>query len=111
MRICLKPFLILSGKFSFHLRSKSLYCCCILCIYLIVAKLERIDRLVKEDDTCVVWFFCDENYPKQDIRSFLVQAKNSTYTVGDFEYFSGEEKIYCKQEKVYFCTFHGGVIG
>ena len=166
-----------------------------------------IDRLVKKDDTCAVQLFCDENHPKQDIRSFLVRAKNSTYAVGenqilslkpnsydfryvegdslymdsymgsqkfvgeecvwikehaiwgmnyygqslnenfnstflkealchvsdsmpfrgpelyqkgdyiyqcqvvgDFEYFSGEEKIYCKQEKVYFCTFHGGMI-
>lgn len=29
---------------------------------------------------------------------------------GDFECFSGEEKIYCKQEKAYICTFHGGLI-
>ena len=29
---------------------------------------------------------------------------------GDFECFSGEERIYCRQEKVYACTFHGGVV-
>lgn len=166
-----------------------------------------IDRLVKENDTCMVNLFSDENYPKHDIRSFLVRAKNNTYTVGenkilptkpnshdfryveddylymdtyfgdqkfigeecvwikdnavwamnyygqslnenfnitflkealshvsismpfrgpefyqkgdymyqcqvqgDFEFFSGEEKIYCKQEKSYTCTFHGGII-
>lgn len=27
---------------------------------------------------------------------------------GDFERFSGEERIYCRKEKVYFCLFHGG---
>ncbi len=27
---------------------------------------------------------------------------------GDFNCFHGEEIIYCKQEKVYFCMFHGG---
>lgn len=27
---------------------------------------------------------------------------------GDFDCFHGEEIIYCKQEKVYFCMFHGG---
>lgn len=29
---------------------------------------------------------------------------------GNFECFSGDEKIYCKQDKVYTCTFHGGAI-
>ncbi|MBO5281992.1 MAG: helix-turn-helix transcriptional regulator [Lachnospiraceae bacterium] len=166
-----------------------------------------IDRLVKENDTCMVNLFGNENYPKQDIRTFLVRAKKSTYAAGeneilpskpnshdfryeegdylykdsylgnqkfigeeciwiknnpvwamnyygqslnenfnisflkdvlshvsvsmpfrgpefyqkgdyiyqcqiqgDFEYFTGEEKIYCKQEKAYICTFHGGII-
>lgn len=27
---------------------------------------------------------------------------------GEFERFSGEERIFCGQEKVYFCLFHGG---
>ncbi len=27
---------------------------------------------------------------------------------GDFDFFYGEEKIYCKQDKVYLCRFHGG---
>ncbi|MBO5030815.1 MAG: helix-turn-helix transcriptional regulator [Lachnospiraceae bacterium] len=166
-----------------------------------------IDRLVKENDTCEVNFLCAPNYPDNDIRNFLVRAKNNTYAAGgnevlpskpnshdfcynennylyidtylgnqkfageecvwikdnavwamnyygqsmnenfnitflkealslvstampfrgpefyqkgdyiyhcqvqgDFESFSGEEKIYCKQEKVYSCTFHGGTI-
>lgn len=34
-----------------------------------------IDRLVKENDTCMVSLFCDENYPKQDIRTFFSQGK------------------------------------
>lgn len=29
---------------------------------------------------------------------------------GDFDCFTGEERIYCRQEKVYVCTFHGGSI-
>lgn len=29
---------------------------------------------------------------------------------GGFEYFYGSENIYCRQEKVYTCTFHGGTI-
>ena len=166
-----------------------------------------IDRLVKENDTCKVGLLCNSNYPKQNIRTFLVRAKKSTYAAGenevlsskpdshdfryteddylymdtyfggqkfigeecvwikenavwamnyygqslnenfnsaflkealsnvsvsmpfrgpefyqkgdymylcqiqgDFENFSGEEKIYCKQEKVYICTFHGGLV-
>lgn len=166
-----------------------------------------IDRLVKENDTCMVNLFDNENYPKQDIRTFLVRAKKSTYAAGEneilsskpnshdfryeegdylymdnylgnqkfigeeciwiknnpvwamnyygqslnenfnisflkdvlshvsvsmpfrgpefyqkgdyiyqcqiqggFECFTGEEKIYCKQEKAYICTFHGGII-
>lgn len=31
-------------------------------------------------------------------------------TRGDFEYFAGEERIYCRQERTYICTFHGGAI-
>lgn len=29
---------------------------------------------------------------------------------GEFEDFSGEEKIYVRQEKAYTCIFHGGII-
>lgn len=29
---------------------------------------------------------------------------------GDIELFYGEECIYCKQKKVYFCLFHGGTV-
>ncbi|MCM1500440.1 MAG: DUF5680 domain-containing protein [Clostridium sp.] len=166
-----------------------------------------IDRLVKENDTCMVSLFCNQKYPMQDIRAFLVRAKNNTYITGenetmpsqpashdfryedgnylymdtylggqkfsggervwvsgqavwamnyygqslkenfdiaflkevlshvsvampfrgpefyqkgdymyqcqvqgDFECFTGEERIYCRQEKVFICTFHGGII-
>lgn len=166
-----------------------------------------IDRLVKNNDTCNINIFSEHQYSKQDIRMFLVRAKNSTYIMGnnlilpskpnsydycysegdytymdtylgnehftgeeavwikdipiyamnyyghilnsnfsvdflkealslvslenpyrgiecyqkgeytyhcqvngDFECFHGEENIYCKQDKVYFCIFHGGNI-
>ena len=29
---------------------------------------------------------------------------------GNFECFTGEEQVYCRQEKVYMCNFHGGVL-
>lgn len=29
---------------------------------------------------------------------------------GDFNYFQGKEEIYCQNEKVYECYFHGGII-
>lgn len=29
---------------------------------------------------------------------------------GDFACYTGEERIYCRQEKIYVCTFHGGNI-
>lgn len=29
---------------------------------------------------------------------------------GNFEFFTGEEQIYCRQEKVYICNFHGGAL-
>lgn len=166
-----------------------------------------IDRLVKDNDTCNIQILSEHQYEKQDIRMFLIRAKNSTYTTGnhlvlptrpnsrdycysegdytyrdtyignehfageeavwvkdipvyamnyygqtlnssfntgflkealslvapekpyrgpefyqngdytyhcqadgDFECFHGEERIYCKQEKVYLCRFHGGSI-
>lgn len=166
-----------------------------------------IDRLVKENDICTINLFSERKYPMQDIRNFLVRAKNNTYVTGenetmpsqpgshdfryedddylyidtylggqkfigeervwagdhavwamnyygqslnenfdnaflkealsyvsvsmpfrgpefyqkgdytyqcqvqgDFECFSGEERIYCRQEKVYACMFHGGII-
>lgn len=137
-----------------------------------------IDRLVKANDYCNISIFGQQQFSKQDIRMFLVRAKNSTYITsnnivlpskpnskdyrytegeytymdtyignenfnidflkesltlvsceipyrgpefyqkgdyayycqvnGDFDFFYGEEKIYCKQDKVYFCRFHGG---
>ena len=166
-----------------------------------------IDRLVKDNDYCSISIFEQPQFSKQDIRMFLVRAKNSTYITsnnivlpskpnsrdykytegeytymdtymgnenfageeavwikdnpiyamnyygqilsddfdidflkemlalvsyekpyrgpefyqkgnyayycqvhGDFDFFYGEEKIYCKQEKVYLCRFHGGNI-
>lgn len=166
-----------------------------------------IDKLVKENDTCTVSLFYSQDYPINDIRIFLIRAKNNTYITGrnqimptqpgshdfryedgdylyvdtyfggqrftggervwkkdnavwalnyygqsinenfdtaflkealshvsvsmpfrgpelyqkdgyiyqcqvqgDFDCFAGEERIYCMQEKVYACTFHGGII-
>lgn len=166
-----------------------------------------IDRLVKENDTCVKNLLYEQNYPSQNIKIFLVKAKQNTYATGeneitasqtnshdfcyedgeyvymdtyfggqkfigeervwikdnivwamnyygqglhenfdvtflkealskvvvsmpfrgpefyqkgeymyqcqmqgDFDCFTGEERIYCRQEKVYVCTFHGGSI-
>lgn len=166
-----------------------------------------IDRLVKDNDTCNAGFLKSVHYSKQDLRQFLVRAKNCTYISGEnialssrpcshdyryeeseftyidtyiggekfigeevvwikgspvfgmnyygnslsgefdggflkealshvtmeypyrgpecyqkgdylyhckvqgsIEFFQGEEEIYCKQEKVYFCAFHGGCV-
>ena len=94
-----------------------------------------IDRLVKENDTCMVSLFCDENYPKQDIRTFLVRAKNNTYAIGenevlpskpnshDFHYveddylyidsyfgnqkFIGEEGVWIKNNTVWAMNYYG----
>lgn len=164
-----------------------------------------IDRLVKDNDTCNLNIFSQQQFANQDMRMFLVRAKNITYITnnniclpskpnsndyrysegeytytdsfmgnehfvgeecvwlkeipihamnyygqilsenfnidflkevlslvtyerpfrgpeyhqkgdyayhcqvhGDFSCFHGEEIIYCKHEKVYFCLFHGG---
>lgn len=166
-----------------------------------------IDRLVKDNDECNVGFDKNLEYSQQDLRRFLIRAKNSTYVSGenitlssrpyshdykyvendytyidtylggekfigeeavwlkdkpiwgmnyygntlssefnvkflkealshitlenpfrgpecyqrgeylyncrvqgDIEHFQGEEIIYCKEKKVYFCVFHGGSI-
>lgn len=166
-----------------------------------------IDRLVKENDSCMKNLLDEQNYPLQGIRTFLVKAKQNTYAAGenemtssqpdshdfryedgdylymdtyfggqkfigeervwikdnivwamnyygqslhenfdvtflkealshvpvsmpfrgpefyqrgdyiyqcqvqgDFDSFTGEERIYCKQEKMYICSFHGGMI-
>ncbi len=34
----------------------------------------------------------------------------SCNVAGDFKWFQGYEKIYCENEKVYECCFHGGLI-
>lgn len=166
-----------------------------------------IDRLVKENDSCMKNLLDEQNYPLQGVRTFLVKAKQNTYAAGenemtssqpnshdfryedgdylymdtyfggqkfigeervwikdnivwamnyygqslhenfdvtflkealshvpvsmpfrgpefyqrgdyiyqcqvqgDFDSFTGEERIYCKQEKMYICSFHGGMI-
>lgn len=166
-----------------------------------------VDRLVREDDSCMAGLLSSEDYPRRDVRSFLVRAKKRTYAAGkneavpsrkdshdfsyaegeylyldsyfgsqnfigqecvrrgdstvwamnycghslderfdimflkealslvslsmpyrgpeffqkgdfmyqcqlqgDFDRFTGEEIIYCRQQKVYTCTFHGGSI-
>lgn len=166
-----------------------------------------IDRLVKENDSCMKNLLYEQNYPLPDIRTFLVKAKQNTYAAGeneiahtqpdshdfhyeegdylymdtyfggqkfigeervwikdrivwgmnyygqslhenfnasflkealshvpvsmpfrgpefyqngdyiyqcqvqgDFDSFTGEERIYCRQEKMYICSFHGGMI-
>ena len=38
-----------------------------------------IDRLVKANDTCNLSFFSQQQFANQDMRMFLVRAKNSTY--------------------------------
>lgn len=42
-----------------------------------------IDRLVKDSDACGMSIFLPPKVPKQEIRMFLVRAKNSTYITGD----------------------------
>ena len=44
-----------------------------------------IDRLVKENDICTISLFYEHKYPMQDIRIFLVRAKNNTYITGENE--------------------------
>ena len=44
-----------------------------------------------------------ECYEKGD---YIYQCK----VQGNIECFEGEEYIYCKQRKIYFCMFHGGIL-
>lgn len=44
------------------------------------------------------------NYAKQDIRTFLVRAKNNTYVAGENEVLPSRPNSYD------FSTFHGGII-
>lgn len=93
-----------------------------------------IDRLVKNNDTCNISIFSDyyghilnSNFSVDFLKETLslVSLENpyrgiefyqkGAYTYhcqvnGDFECCHGEESIYCKQDKVYFCIFHGGDI-
>ena len=86
----------------------------------------------------MVSFFRNENYPKQDIRTFLVKAKNNTYAVGenevlpskpnshDFRYtendylyidsyfgnqkFIGEECVWIKNNAVWAMNYYGQIL-
>ena len=100
-----------------------------------------IDRLVKDNDTCSLNLFGQQQFANQDMRMFG-QILSENFSIdflkemlslvscerpfrgpeyhqkgdyayycqvhGDFACFHGEEIIYCKHEKVYFCLFHGG---
>jgi len=70
-----------------------------------------IDRLVKENDTCIVNLFGDENYPKQDIRTFLVKAKKNTYAAGKNEVLPSKPNAhnfrYAKDDYLYTDSYFG----
>ena len=94
-----------------------------------------IDRLVKDNDVCNVSIFNEHQYPEQEIRRFLVKAKNSTYisgensilslkpnshdyrySEGDYtymdsylgsEHFAGEEAVWIKDIPVYAMNYYG----
>lgn len=79
-----------------------------------------VDRLVKENDICTISLFCEQKYPMQDIRIFLVRAKNNTYIAGENEImpsrpgshvsvsmpFRGPE-FYQKGDYIYQCQVQG----
>lgn len=45
---------------------------------------------------------------KEKLQILRTQMRISQEESWDFNCFHGEEVIYCKHEKVYFCLFHGG---
>lgn len=97
-----------------------------------------IDRLVKDNDVCNISIFSKHHYPKQEIRMFLVRAKNSTYisgnhsipptkpnscdyrySEGDYtymdsylgnEHFAGEEAVWIKNIPVYAMNYYGQIL-
>lgn len=94
-----------------------------------------IDRLVKENDTCMVNLVGSKSYPGQNIRPFLIRAKKNTYAAGeneilptkpnshDFQYeekdylyrdsylgnqkFIGEECVWIKENPVWAMNYYG----
>lgn len=97
-----------------------------------------IDRLVKDNDTCNISILNQHQYSKQDIRLFLVRAKNSTYITGnnsvlsskpnsfDYRYsegdytymdtylgnerFAGEEAVWKKDNPIYAMNYYGQIL-
>lgn len=97
-----------------------------------------IDRLVKNNDTCNISIFSEHQYSKQDIRMFLIRAKNSTYITGnnlvlpskpssyDYHYsegdytyidtyignehFAGEEAVWIKDIPIYAMNYYGKIL-
>lgn len=97
-----------------------------------------IDQLVKENDACNINVFGQQQVPKQNIRTFLIRAKNNTYVTGgnvalpsrpnskDFRYsegeytyidsylgnerFAGEEAVWIKETAVYAMNYYGQVL-
>jgi len=93
-----------------------------------------IDRLVKDNDTCSLNLFSQQQFANQDMRMFLVRAKNSTYISGnniclpskpnsnDYRYsegeytytdtymgnshFAGEEAVCLKELPVYAMNYY-----
>ena len=97
-----------------------------------------IDRLVKDNDTCSLNLFVQQQFANQDMRMFLVRAKNSTYisgnniglpskpnsndyrySEGDYTYtdtymgnahFAGEEAVWLKELPVYAMNYYGQIL-
>lgn len=71
-----------------------------------------IDRLVKENDTCVKNLLYEQNYPSQNIKIFLVKAKQNTYATGENEITASQTNShdFCYEdgEYVYMDTYFGG---
>lgn len=97
-----------------------------------------IDRLVKDNDSCNINIFNHQQLPDQDIRMFLIRAKNSTYITGsntsspskpaskdycysegDYtytdtymgeEHFAGEEAVWIEGTPVYAMNYYGQIL-
>lgn len=97
-----------------------------------------IDRLVKDNDNCNLNILDRQQVSEQDMRMFLIRAKNSTYisgsnlsvsskpntyeyhyAEGEFtytdsymgnEHFAGEETVYLKNLPVYAMNYYGQIL-
>lgn len=97
-----------------------------------------LDRLIKDNDICNINILHHCRYPDQDIRMFLLRAKNSTYVTGDnktassrpasndYRYseddylymdtylgsqnFAGEEAVWIKNTPVWSMNYYGQVL-